>query len=477
MPRENLVLLTVAMPLLVAAASRAAAEPIRLHPQNPHYFLFRGKPTVLITSGEHYGAVLNLDFDYVKYLDTLAADGLNNTRTFVGSYVEPQGAFKITRNTLAPAPGRFVCPWARSDTPGYANEGNKFDLSRWDEAYFARLRDCVAKASERGVVVEVNLFCPFYGEQQWRLSPMNAINNVNAVGRVGRDEVYTLDKHDGLLEVQEAMTRKVVGELNEFDNVYFEIMNEPYIRGVPLDWQHRIAEVIVETERGLPQKHLISRNVANGKAQVRDPHAAVSILNFHYAWPPDTVAMNYGLNRAIGDNETGFKGTREAHYRMEGWEFILAGGALYNNLDYSFAVGYEDGTFEYPGTQPGSGSVALRRQLRALKEFIHGFDFLSMAPHKGVLEGGLPEGLAGRTLAEAGKQYAIYLRRTSTEAAAEAVEVRLELPAGAYRVRWVNVLTGAEEKPEELRHEGGRRALQSPAFGRDVALAVVAAQE
>src|SRR5262245_40429924 len=46
-------------------------EPLKLHPANPHYFLFRGKPTVLITSGEHYGAVLNSDFDYKVYLDTL----------------------------------------------------------------------------------------------------------------------------------------------------------------------------------------------------------------------------------------------------------------------------------------------------------------------------------------------------------------------------------------------------------------------
>ena len=27
----------------------AAGEPISLHPDNPHYLLFRGKPTVLIT--------------------------------------------------------------------------------------------------------------------------------------------------------------------------------------------------------------------------------------------------------------------------------------------------------------------------------------------------------------------------------------------------------------------------------------------
>src|SRR5690349_21833809 len=74
---------------VLAACSLADAAPLSLHPENPHYFLFRDKPTVLITSAEHYGAVLNLDFDYVKYLDTLAADGLNLTRTFTGAYVEP----------------------------------------------------------------------------------------------------------------------------------------------------------------------------------------------------------------------------------------------------------------------------------------------------------------------------------------------------------------------------------------------------
>src|SRR5215831_20476097 len=79
--------------------------PFSLSPQNPHYFLFRGKPTLLITSGEHYGAVLNLDFDYLKYLDTLARSGLNGTRTWAGAYCEAPGAFNIADNTLAPKAG------------------------------------------------------------------------------------------------------------------------------------------------------------------------------------------------------------------------------------------------------------------------------------------------------------------------------------------------------------------------------------
>jgi hypothetical protein len=108
-----------------------------MHPDNPHYFLFRGKPTIIITSAEHYGAVINLDFDYRKYLDELAKHGLNNTRTFTGAYVEPAGAFNIASNTLAPPAGRFLCPWARSAQPSYAGGGNKFDLTKWDPAYYA----------------------------------------------------------------------------------------------------------------------------------------------------------------------------------------------------------------------------------------------------------------------------------------------------------------------------------------------------
>ena len=55
--------------LFTALVTRA--QPISLHPANPHYFLYNGRPTVLITSAEHYGAVINGTPDYKKYLDVL----------------------------------------------------------------------------------------------------------------------------------------------------------------------------------------------------------------------------------------------------------------------------------------------------------------------------------------------------------------------------------------------------------------------
>ena len=135
---------TVLVVLLLVSCVQCS-EPIQLHPDNPHYFLWQGRPTILITSAEHYGGVLNPDFNYAKYLKTLSADGLNYTRVFVGgTYVEPLGAFNIPRNTLAPKGDRFLCPWARSNQSGYSGGGNKFDLTQWDGAYFRRLKDFVS---------------------------------------------------------------------------------------------------------------------------------------------------------------------------------------------------------------------------------------------------------------------------------------------------------------------------------------------
>src|SRR5215216_2900742 len=109
-----------AAPVFISQYLFAQANPISLHPENPHYFLYHGKPIILITSGEHYGAVLNLDFDYLPYLDELKSKELNLTRTFTGAYVEPKGAFNIANNSMAPASDRFICPWARSAEPGYS---------------------------------------------------------------------------------------------------------------------------------------------------------------------------------------------------------------------------------------------------------------------------------------------------------------------------------------------------------------------
>jgi hypothetical protein len=263
------------------------------------------------------------------------------------------------------------------------------------------------------------------------------------------------------------MARKFVEELRDFDNVYYEICNEPYFGGVTVDWQHHIANQIIDAQKDHAHPKLIARNVANGKAKVTDPHAGISIYNFHYATPPDAVGMNYALNKVIGDNETGFKGTNDAPYRIEAWEFIVAGGGLYNNLDYSFVAGHEDGTFVYPAKQPGGGNPVFRRQMRILRDFINGFEFVKMKPDNTVIKGAVPKGTWRGALAEAGRAYAIYLR-----AGAEKGALEVTLPAGEYRAEWVSPLSGEVVKTDDFKHASGTKSLSAPEPAGEVALRI-----
>jgi hypothetical protein len=438
-------------------------KPISLHPKNPHYFLYEEKPAILITSGEHYGAVLNLDFDYVTYLDELSKNGLNLTRTFTGAYVEPEGAFRIEQNTMAPLPERFICPWARSETPGYANGGNKFDLDKWDDEYFKRLKNFLTEAEKRKIIVELALFCPFYEDIQWNLSPMNKINNVNGGGPTDRMQVYTLDKSNGLLDVQEKLVRKIVRELKDYSNLIYEICNEPYFGGVTMEWQHHIASLIREEEKGFSSPHLISQNVANERLKIENPHADISVFNFHYAYPPITIAENFHLNKVLGNNETGFRGTADSTYRKEGWGFILAGGALYNNLDYSFTAANENGTFIYPDTQPGGGSTLLRTQLGHLKNFMSGFEYIQMTPDSGVISRQFPLYKKSQVLAERGRQYAAYIFGKGP------FTMDLAVPAGIYALEFMDPLTGKYENKQKVTSQG-MISITTPAYQEDVAI-------
>src|SRR5207248_3011578 len=144
----------------------------------------------------------------------------------------------------------------------------------------------------------------------------------------------------------------------------------------------------------------------------------------------------------------------------------------------SFTVGHEDGTFAFPASQPGGGGKELRKQLRALKEFIYGFDFVKLKPDTTTLAGEAPAGLSVRGLAEPGRAYAFYLRTkpankgSDVPKRADEVALRLALPAGSYKAEWIDPISGKMVKDETFAHDGKERPLVAPAFGDDLALRV-----
>jgi dienelactone hydrolase len=209
---------------------------------------------------------------------------------------------------------------------------------------------------------------------------------------------------------------------------------------------------------------------------VADLNPHVSVLNFHAA-KPAAVRLNYHLNKVISFDETGGSDRSDRMYRTEGWDWLLAGGGVYDHLDFSFTTDRPDGSaVPLPPGTPGGGGPELRRQLRVLKEFMEGFDFVRMAPADSMIKesritgsqtGNPPAPKAAvRALAKAGQAYAIYVNGGMQ------AELVLELPIGNYKAEWVNTKTSRAERTETFSHAGGNRTLSSPSYSEDIALRV-----
>jgi hypothetical protein len=286
-------------------------------------------------------------------------------------------------------------------------------------------------------------------------------------------EVLSL-KHNDLLIVQENMVRKIVHELKDFDNLYYEVCNEPYFGDTLAlrEWEDHMTEVVIEAEKDFHQKHLISNNVANNHKLVTDPRKGVSIYNFHYARPPLTVGMNYHLKGVIGDNETGFDGIEDSKYRTEAWDFILAGGGLFDHLDYSFTTDNEDGTYVIEAGQPGGGGKALRNQFRILSDFMKSVDYIKMKPLDGS-KTRIPDqsGETVRGLIHPDNVIALYLHRNDTATAVSNMEI--ELRAGSYNMIWTDTRDGNQTVTSMTSKKAGWIRITTPAYKEDLAVKII----
>jgi len=467
------------------------AQPVSLSPVNPHYLEYKGNPILIVSSGEHYGSIINPAFDYIKYLNTMQKDSMNYTRLFTGSmYWELAGDFSISNNTLAPAQGTALAPWKRSDAAGNANGGNKFDLDQWNDAYFDRFKSVVEEAQKRNIIVEVTLFTSIYNEKTWSNCPANPQNNINNITISDFKKVHTLE-NGNLLKYQEKFVKKIVTELNSYDNVIYEIQNEPWsdqpvAKNKPnmwqkptpdnwesridipseasIEWQSHIAQLITDTEKTLNKKHLIAQCYCNFVYPVEDVIPSASIINFHYAWS-EAVTFNYGWNKAIGFDESGFAGSDDDTYRQQAWVFLMSGGGLFNNLDYSFAVGYEDGTLSQKA--PGGGSPQLRKQLLILRKFFEALDFVHFSPDKSVVA--LSPGAYSYAMSNGKDQFAIYL-------AGVAKTLRLNLPAGQYQVQWLNPSSGAIVDAKTINVRMPFKIIEMPGYSTDIAILITKIQ-
>jgi hypothetical protein len=496
----------------------AVPGPIRIHPQNSKVFEFRDKPLVLLTATEHYGAVMNRPFRFERYLADAAERGLTLTRLFM-LFRELQTPINPYSSCKPESPD-YVAPFERT-APGHALDGElKFDLDRFNPEFFDRLHRFVSLASQYGIIVEVVLLSHTYADAVWALNPLNPNNNVNGLSPDFYWPNYLTLRDPAMVERQTSVIGKIVEELNPYDNVIYEICNEPgRLRNKPGDptvdeinqWLAALIQHVRDTEARLPNKHLI----AGQEAWTFEPWEQPSDLSFStldydivnmHPLPNTTYQgrgyelgtfmskqlrlrelRDYGLatyaeRKPLNQDEDNVASEFKDEegwtiHRKRAWTTLLSGGH-YDYIDFSIWPYVETGT---PASQR-----YIRSWMGYLAGFIHSIDLVRARPLPGLLKA-LPPYTLDVTFGVTGEDYCVYLADERELAAARGLlaehptprgpgdpmvgHIALDLPAGTYEVASYDPKTGMYS-PSMPFHGGAGTQITLPTFVHDIVIRI-----
>ena len=460
---------------------------IRVSDTNPHYYSYRGKEILLLTSAEHYGAVINVKFDYKKYLSTLADYGLNYTRIYPGSVALIPG-LRRENDTLAPGED-FIAPWLRSNTPGYIGGGNKFDLDHWDGNFFARLDDFLSYANEKDIIVEI---C-FFNSQHFNTyaySPLHKDSNIQGVGVENFVEFETLFNAQ-LVAAQLKYMEKIMLETNKYDNVIYEFVDEPTLDGTKREdaaaWINALVTHADKLE-STTKRHLFAQQIMRGLDYCEDDRIAIIVAQYVTTMGQQIGGLPalhscYGANKPIEMNETVSALSKPNYYekdvvassRLESWEFIIGGGAAFNQLNACFTV-------PNPGGDDPENHRILNG-LRNLRSFIESMDFAKMRRDRGTVYSILPGGSVNG-ISERGKQYAFYVHhsfpnysrwRSSHYVPSEGKYnsvITINLPPGKYLLQFINPADNSIITQQEIEGTDENMDIQCPEYTLDIAFKI-----
>ncbi len=365
--------------LQVAAADTGRSNTLAVYPANPGYFQTAdGKPVMLI--GDYtWGTFSDVDYDYKAMFDTLKANGLNFARIWV--FWGNEVGFEDQRPPQNYHGINFV-PYQRTG-PGNAHDGKpKYDLTKFNPAFFERLRAVCAAARERGIFLQLTLFDAWMIKHPhlWRLHAYHRDNNINGVDGDPRSTGKGTDGEQGfcslgnpkVLEAQKAFVRKVVDAVNEFDNIFFEIANENYYNA---EWERALCQFIHDYETGKPKQHLtMPLDLPN--------HDYGGIKTYDVRRLHANLLKALALKQPLIFDTDGIGNPDDATVRKAAWTAFVSGGHV-SYLDDSLQPGSEHG-----GDFRGSRRATLRQQLGYLARFTKQVRFWEMQPDNTLVKSG-----------------------------------------------------------------------------------------
>jgi hypothetical protein len=430
------------------ALAQPTKGPLTVHPTNPRYFAdSTGKPVYL--TGSH--TWLNLQdgafgdhaapFDYGGFLQFLKDYNHNFFRLWAWegpAWVLPSSSV-VQLDPL---------PFERTG-PGLALDGKpKFDVTRLNPAYFARLRQRVQAAQQEDLYTAVMLFQGFSvarksrqrKETPWRWHPLHRDNNVNGLdGDADGDgegyEVHTLADPQ-ITRVQEAYVRAVVRAVGDCDNVLYEISNESH--GASKEWQYHFIRFLHGLEQMTPRQHPVLMSFTwdglPGEGTDRDLFES----------PAEAVAP-------VGDAGRRARTYRDAPPAANGTKVVIP------DTDHLWGIGgdvawvwkcftrglnpiFMDPYFSsphHPEPTLDPRWEAVRRAMGQTRALAQRLDMATMTPHNALAS-------TGYCLAAPGSTYVAFLPTGGR------VTLDLGAATGAFGVEWIDPVTGTVSQAKDI---------------------------
>ncbi len=440
--------------------------PLRANPSNPRYFTDDTGRAIYLTGSHTWATLVDIklkgdpEFPYGEWLDFMQAHNHNFMRMWAWGHPEMA---PWTENKLYFDP----LPQARTG-PDLALDGKpRYDLSRFNEAYFDRLRSRVLGAGERGIYVSVMFFegwCvknAYPQSDPWPSHPYNIHNNVNGVNGDpdgdGKADIYSLEVPE-VVEYQKAYIRKVVDTVNDLDHVLYEIINE-----IPNDergvrWHYHMIDCVHEYERTKPRQHPVGMTAEGG---VQDN----AIL---FASPADWISPGHGPRLEYRQCPPEADGSKVI---LTDTDHLWGHGGTYQWVWKSFLRGlnpiFMDPWCPLPGwRRPGYPQAILnqrdypdwallRLNMGYTRRYAERLDLNAAAPRSDLAS-------SGYCLAKPGEAYLVYVPDDAQ------VAVDLSAASGELAVEWFSPRTGAMTTTASV--AGGQSRWFVSPFGFDVVL-------
>lgn len=444
-----------------------AMGPLSVCKTNPRYFTDGTGKAVYLT-GSHTWANFATDqgikdppmvFNYNGYLDFLVSHNHNFFRGWV---------WELAYSEQGGNGGPFYWkpfPWQRTG-PGMATDGKpKFNLNKFNQAYFDRLRARTKTAGESGIYVSIMLF-QGYGIQFNRNDsdgyPLDGRNNINGVDAGPGYASNTLEI-PAVTEKQEAYVCKVIDTVNDLDNVLYEISNES--GSYSIQWQNHMIDFIHKYEACKPKQHPVGMTFlfkGGTNEELFASHADWISPNDSSGWgfPTDPpIADGHKVVVADTDHSFFWVGLQKAGLKVQQawvWKNFMRGNQTLFMDPYLAKIKTRNnpkGDASDPGfgTSPDPYWETLRLAMGRTRIYARQIDLAINTPQNELSS-------TKYCLANPGKEYLVYQPDSSKT-------FSVDLIGGTYNYEWFNPTTGNVAEMGSLEIDKGLKEFNAPFDG------------